>query len=390
MSKYVISLLLYIVIFSSCTTLNIQHSYMKPLLEKKSITTHSLYQEAQTRLFSKANRAINKKFKSITDKDAIPPSGDRRDYFSRAIYYWPDSTNESNRWKFRDGIVNKKSLEQTDHFTFFEAMGGIRDLSLSYHLSQNEKYAEKAFQLIDQWFVNATTKMNPHFNFAQAIPGKNNGSHWGIISSRAIIWVINGIEYLESSNSRDNGIIEEFKIWCSNFLTWLIESEFGKKQGNTKTNHSTFYDLELAELSNFTGQYEICNTILSENAKRQIELQINSEGALTAELKRTRPLHYSLFNLSAFIHLAILGDKYNIDLWDAKSDSNGSILDAVNYILKKIEEEKLKSKEKHITSNIIGLLTILNKKFSGLYVHELNNYLAEGKKLRLVDCYFIF
>ena len=243
------------ILFISCTsTENIPRSGPKPVLKISMINQDSVLSKSKDDLLNKADRHLEKDFKTIVDKDATPPSGDKHDYMSRAIYYWPDPADANKKWIYKDGVVNEESLKETDHYTFFEAMGAIRDLSLSYYLTDDEKYAVKAFQLINQWFVNEQTRMNPNFNFAQAIPGKNDGTHWGIISARAIVWVIYGLEFLNESPSLDADINNEFKIWCGEFMSWLRYGDFGIKESKRKTNHGTFYDLQLAELANFTGE----------------------------------------------------------------------------------------------------------------------------------------
>ncbi len=389
--KVLIPLILFSALFISCATkVNVNQSYRKPMLKKPSLNKIKTYSKAEKKVLSKADRLLIKKFRSITDKKAIPPSGDKHDYYSRAIYYWPDSISNSNKWKFVDGKVNRKSLEKTDHFTFFEAMGAIRDLSLAYHLSNNEKYTQKVFQIINQWFVNENTKMNPNFNYSQAIPGKNNGSHWGIISSRAIIWVIDGLELINQSISFNNNIVQGFKNWCSDFLVWLTTSKFGKEESATKNNHATFYSLQVAKLADFTGETEICFDELNRVKEILIHEQIKKDGTMPAELARAKPIQYSLFNLSAFFHLAMLGDKYNLDLWNAKTDSSGSIMDAFNFVLNEIERVKNKNNMKVSYSYVGGLLTIADSKFTGLYELQLNKLLKKNKKLRLIDNYFPF
>lgn len=375
---------------SSCKNVIIKKNYNSPILKKESEFILTPFSKAEKKLLSKADRLVKKEIKSITDKEALPPSGNKHDYYSRAIYYWPDSTSSSKKWKFVDGKVNRKSLEETDHFTFFNAMGAIRDLSLAYHLSGNEKYAQKVFNIIDQWFVNENTKMNPNFNYSQAIPGKNDGSHWGIISSRAIVWVIDGLEMIKQSISFDENIYSGFKSWSTDFLTWLKTSKFGLKEGATKSNHATFYALQVAKLADFTNENEVCLNELKRVKEVLIPEQIKKGGKLPAELKRSTPIKYSLFNLSAFFHLAMLGDKYNMDLWNSKTESGGSISEAFDFILKKLDKVKDTDKMKPLYSNLIGLLTIANKKFDGKYNTGLEQFKKLNYNFRLVDGYFNF
>jgi hypothetical protein len=61
-------------------------------------------------------------------------------------------------------------------------------LCLAYQIYKNEDYANHAIHLLDVFFVNPATKMNPNVNYGQVIRGTNNpgglGRSDGIISTR--------------------------------------------------------------------------------------------------------------------------------------------------------------------------------------------------------------
>ena len=136
----------------------------------------------------------------------------------------------------------------------------------------------------------------------------------------------------------------------------MLFSKFGVKEGAVKNNHATFYALQVAELANYVEDKKICINELNKVKNVLIKEQIKKDGSMPAELVRTKPIHYSLFNLSAFTHLAILGDIYNIDLWNAKSVSSGSIIDAIDFIINKIYKLSNNKTEKINYSYVIGVL----------------------------------
>ena len=59
----------------------------------------------------------------------------------------------------------------------------FQTLSLAYYFSGDERYASKAVDVLEEWFLKDETKMNPNLNFAQGVPGRLNGSSWGIIDT---------------------------------------------------------------------------------------------------------------------------------------------------------------------------------------------------------------
>lgn len=48
-------------------------------------------------------------------------------------------------------------------------------LASAYRITKDERYAAKAVQFLDAFFLDALTRMNPHLLYAQAIPGVSSG-----------------------------------------------------------------------------------------------------------------------------------------------------------------------------------------------------------------------
>jgi len=361
-------------------------------INKKEIQNTTAYKNGYNSLIAKANKALKKRFRSVTDKEIVPPSGDKHDYLSRAVYYWPNpNTKDGLPWIYKDGDYNKKSFNETDHKYYYEAMEAIRDLSLAYSITQDTVYAKRASELISQWFIDSKTKMNPNLNYAQGIPGKYEGTKSGIIDSRAILWVIQGIEYIRSSGQFSKNQEIRFKNWCKAYLRWLRTSEFGKEEAKSKNNHGTYYDLQVATFADYVGNKKIVRQVLENVKTNRIEKQIKPDGSQPLELQRTRPHMYSIFNLSALISLAELGDKYGIDLWNYKTKKCGSIKDAIDFLVKNSTPEnnaKLFKNNMH-TKNMLRIIPKANKKFNGEYDTFLNTELKKNKKVDLTSIYFV-
>lgn len=66
--------------------------------------------------------------------------------------------------------------------------------------------------------------------------------------------------------------------------------------------------------------------------QRRIAKQIEPDGKQPMELKRTRGLFYSLFNLEALYACADLADKVGVDLWTYQTKDGRSIQGAYDYI----------------------------------------------------------
>ena len=343
-------------------------------------------------LIKRADLALQANYRSVVDKSIIPPSGDLHDYLSRAVYFWPDSSKvDGLPWVGKDGKYNFKSFEETDHKYYYQVMGAIRDLSLAYFFSLDIKYATKTSDLIKFWFINESTHMNPNFNFAQAIPGHNYGSPGGIIDGRAILWVIEAINLINPSKkfSDENEIL--FKEWCTKYLKWLLESDFGEKESKAPNNHGTFYYAQVAKFADYLKRKEIVIQTLEGVKKRRIENQILPDGSFPPELERAEAFTYSVFHLSAYFELAKLGDKYGIELWNYKTEQCGSIIDAYYFILNNaVLSNNWKYKGKIDYDYFLGLIFTASEKFDANIEIVMKKIQNNVRNPKITDLYFIY
>lgn len=60
----------------------------------------------------------------------------------------------------------------------------VEYLALAYHLTGQEKYGTEAARFLRGFFLDAETKMNPHLDYGQSVPGKATGRGWGLIDTR--------------------------------------------------------------------------------------------------------------------------------------------------------------------------------------------------------------
>ncbi len=343
----------------------------------------------KNKVILKADVHLNKKFKTIIDKEILPPSGNKHDYISRAIYYWPEKTSHNKKWKYVDGKINKESLTKTDHNTYYKMLRGLQDLSLAYQISGDIKYAKKSVELIKEWFIDEETKMNPHFNYAQAIPGKNDGTPSGIIDARGILWVIDAVKIIGNSQFWNEELDDSFREWCSELLDWLQNSEFGERESAANNNHGTYYDLQIIKLATFLDKISVVDEMLPSIKTNRIEKQISLDGSLVEEMKRTNPHMYSIFNLSALIGIAEVANEYDIDLWNYKNENCGSIKDGVDFLVKNYRDDNRKIfKNKVSYKNLMRILPRANALSDSEYTEVINQIISQNPNTDLTHLYF--
>ncbi len=245
---------------------------------------------------------------SVMDKTVSPPSGDKHDYMSQAPYWWPDPAKPNGRpYIRRDGERNPEINRITDHDNLGRLTSAVATLGLAFYLTGRQEYATHASRLVRVWFLDPATRMNPHLKFGQGIPGINDGRGIGIIETRGLPEMLDGVLLLAGSAVWTDADEAGLKAWMTAYVKWLRESSHGQEEAKNGNNHETWYDVQVAALALYTGQRELCLQTLA-GARGRIARQIEPDGRQPRELERTRSWDYSEFNLRAFFDLARLGD----------------------------------------------------------------------------------
>ena len=286
-------------------------------------------QQSYDRLLEEAALAMVDGPFSVTDKGMTPPSGSKNDYLSLSPYWWPDENKEDGLpWIRHDGRTNPASKTNASdsvrvgHFT-----RSVRALALAYYFSGDEQYAERAIDYVRTWYLNPETRMNPNVDFGQGVPGVADGRRGGIIDTRSFAdRMLDSFAILAQSDSWTDTDQTQLDNWFGDYLDWLQTSELGIGESNSDNNHGTWYDLQVAAIAYYLGEHELAKTMV-ENGKVRLEVQLNEKGEQPHELERTRTYHYSYFNLDAFAHIAQIGDKVGVDLWNYEA-ANGASLEA--------------------------------------------------------------
>lgn len=270
---------------------------------------------------------------SVMDKTMTPPSGDKHDYMSQAPYWWPDPSKPNGRpYVRRDGERNPEINRITDHDNLGRVASAVATLGLAYHLTGRDEYATHAARLVRVWFLDPATRMNPHLKFGQGIPGINEGRGIGIIETRGLPEMLDGVLLLSRSPAWKLADENSLHAWMTAYLRWLTTSQYGQDEAKNGNNHETWYDVQVAGLALYTGQGDLARGTL-EGARARIARQIEPDGRQPRELERTRSWDYSIFNLRAFFDLATLSDRTTLDLWNYQTADGRSLRKALDYLV---------------------------------------------------------
>src|SRR5690606_26955627 len=231
-----------------------------------------------------------------SDKNAIPPNGDKREYFSQAPYYWPDPQRKDGKpYIHKDGKANPEiSKPKKDNIYMAQFCKDVYALGLAYYHTREEKYAANAAGILRLWFLDETRSMYPRFEYGQIVVGKDKGRAMVFADTYGLIHVIDAVRLIEGSESWRQTDTNAVKKWFSRLLDWMLNSEIGKQGKAQLNNIGTYYDMQVIAYALFTGQNDIARNVIDESVKKRIDKQITQEGEQVYELKRASAWGYSV------------------------------------------------------------------------------------------------
>jgi hypothetical protein len=289
-------------------------------------------QEALARLTAEADALLKHKPASVTDKPRPGPSGDKHDYVSYAPYYWPNpATPNGLPFIRKDGYRNVKQVNQGDAPAYERTLGNIHVLGLAYWYTGNDAYATQAALLLRTWFLDPATRMNPNFQYAQAVLGSNDGRGTGLIESRGILGLLDALTLINASPAWTAADAKAMRSWLQEFDTWMTTSKEGLAEKAAPNNHGSWYAVLQTGLYLYLDQPQQAREVL-EAIKLRIPNQIEPDGRQPMEIKRQDGYSYSVFNLRALTTLADIAQRQGIDLWKFEKDGR-TIKKAVDYLL---------------------------------------------------------
>jgi hypothetical protein len=306
-------------------------------LEKQNTIPESLH----TALSQAADKALQRGPHSVVHKQSLPPSGNRHDYWHPAPYYWPHPLRIPGLpYVRRDGRrmpgtrLHEPMSENYDRSRLQHLFDDTYVLTLASHYCGNAEYARYAAELVCTWFLDPETAMNPHLEYAQVRRGHdgNRGSSSGIIEFKDFYYFLDAVRLLTAGGYLSNENDRSFREWLCKYLEWLQDSEQGKQERASNNNHGTYYDLQVASIAAFLGDYKLLRNTLRDSRFRIVE-QFESDGYQPHEMTRTTTAHYCCFNLQGWIHLAQLAASVGDDLWHFEGPQGQGLHQSMKWLL---------------------------------------------------------
>ena len=303
----------------ACMFTQNMHDYIAPLKD-------GFYSRLAWELEYQASHVFTAQPACVTQFKSKAASGNPHDFYSEGMYEWPNPKDPDGPHITRDGLPNpgrfhfhRTALEQTTQNSHLLACAG-------YYLDKPE-YLKKAAHLLNVWFLDKETMMNPHLEYAQAVQGRCIGRGIGIIDTKTFIKVIFAADLLRLAGGFDE-LIAGLKNWFGRYLTWLTTSKNGNDEKNEGNNHASWWTVQTMAYAIFTQNRSVFEQCC-DWYRTAILPQMNDAGTFPRETERTRSYFYSLFNLQAYSLICEMAHLQGVDLWHHKTAENKSAKRAI-------------------------------------------------------------
>lgn len=312
-------------------------NYENMLLIKQQLNDGDpTYRTPYNQLLKDANAVLNRKSPSVMDKpdDCVAISGDKHDFITVGKYSWPNpDTPDGRPWFQKDGVRNPNYIKYDATYQV-QMCKNVKQLSVAYFFSEEEKYAQKAIEGIKVWFLNPETRMNPHLLYAQVIPGNDGdmGHAAGIIEGRLFVDVLSAVGLLKSSPSYTKKTDAALKAWFKEFYLWLTTSKPGIQESKTRNNHAVAYDQLLISISLFLEDHDTAMRLINDLHPKRLYKQIEPDGKMPLELKRSLGHSYSEYNLIHMLEICEMAKPLVPDLYSRTSEDGRNIGKALDFL----------------------------------------------------------
>ena len=266
---------------------------------------------------------VSRPITSVMDKAEAGPSGDKHDYVSYAPYWWPDPAKPNGLPYIRkDGYRNRELIARGDAARFGAMAEAVEQLAKS----PDQAHQENAARRLRVWFLDPATRMNPHLDYGQAVPGRNTGRGAGLIDMRRLIDLTAAVALLEQSGAFTKQDRVQFDTWTRAYLKWLTTSPIGLEEQKAANNHGSWYAAQLIALHLSLGDRDAARRV-GAGLEARIAKQIMPTGEQPLETTRQDGYSYSVFNLRALLTAAVMVKPLGVDLL-----ASGAIDRAIAYL----------------------------------------------------------
>jgi hypothetical protein len=290
--------------------------------------------KAVNRLIREADEQLTQGPFSVMQKKFTPPSGNRHDYMSLHLYFWPNPDSPDGLPYFlRDGVRNP-ACKEFDRTPLGDLCTAVKILGLAYFLTGTSSYAAHASHLLKVWFLDETMRMNPNLNFSSYAPGHSvhrDGN--GILGTLNFTRLLDAVGFLDGHPDWSPDDKRQLQRWFSAYRDWMLISNPGTTEKTAKNHHGVWYDVQVLVYSLFIEDDSFVKQYLETTSCPRIGLQIEPDGQMPLETSRPTGLSYTEYTINALLDLATLAQHAGIDLFNYQTADGRGIRKALDWAI---------------------------------------------------------
>ena len=293
----------------------------------------------RARVLKAANQYLSEKPITITASHSPRSAGGLQDFFSEGDYWWPDPQNSDGPYIQRDGLTNPDNFVEHRR-ALMRLSVQVPALVAAWRLTRDARYAKHAALHLRAWFIDPSTRMNPHLQFAQAIHGRFTGRGTGIIDTIHLVEVARAIEVLAGSGAMTVREHDAIKAWFTAYLRWMTTNQNGIDERDAKNNHGTCWVMQVAAFAHLTGDQNLLDYCRDRFKTVLLPNQLAADCSFPQELRRTKPYGYSVFNLEAMATVCQILSTPQDNLWTFQLSDGRNMARAMDYMTPFIRDKK--------------------------------------------------
>lgn len=281
---------------------------------------------------------IDPRVATLLDRPEMPPwrpTRDPRAYVSWGTYFWTNPDTESGLpLVHRDGEASPEILRY-DRPVTEQAFTEMIWLACRAHLRDDGQSLQRLQAMLNAWFVDERTAMLPHLKHAQIVPGTQeaNGRPVGTIDFNyhvpRLLETVSLVWHRLSDPCR-HGVAS----WFRAFLVWLVDGEYAEwLQRPERNNIGTYYDTLVGTIAIHLGQHDVARRRLDRFIEDRVMNQVESDGTMPAELRRTLSLTYCIMNLVGLMQAGLLCRNVGIDVFSGDTTAGSRLSKALEMVL---------------------------------------------------------
>ncbi|HXP60124.1 MAG TPA: alginate lyase family protein, partial [Dongiaceae bacterium] len=269
----------------------------------------------RARILKAAEAALGLAPITITDFPAKLSPGGPHDFYSNGDYWWPDPARPGGLpYLQRDGLSYPGAF--SDHRRCLTRLrDAVAALGAAWKITGDNRYPAKAAALLRVFFLDPKTLLHPSLDYAQAIPGVSPGRGTGIIDTLPLVEVPLAIAAMTNSPAFPPETLAALKDWFRQYAQWMTTSKNGRDEARAANNHAVAFYLQLAVFAQFAGDAPKLAECRRQFKEVFLPRQMAADGSFPAELKRTKPYGYSIFQLDNMAALAQVLSTADDHLW---------------------------------------------------------------------------